>query len=133
MRVKKNQHRYYIAIYRNYTELIYIGAVTEEEMPYGMARGVSSSGELLHNYQDYRNTLKFREGGYATLTDNEIPPERFKALPDDIVISYDMKKCKLPRIKTNKELKLLDMFYKGETEWFGISEEREKKLNIILL
>ena len=100
-------------------------------MPYGMARGVSSTGELLHNYQYYRSTLKFREGGYATLTDDEIPPERFKAQSNDIVISYDMRKCKQSSMKT-RESKLLDMFYKGETEWFGIQEERERKLNQIL-
>lgn len=137
--LNKNKNPYFIAITRTtysndkfHTKIIYIGNVSKEEMPYGMARGVSSDGNLIYSYKSYRDTLPFRGGGFKVLKDSEIPEERIKALPNDTVVAYDMTKVKRRSMKSSYEKKILSMYKNGELEFIPEIEERNKKIDDIL-
>lgn len=138
--LNRNKNPYFIAITRTncdengvfHTKIIYIGNVSKEEMPYGMARGVSSDGNLVYSYDSYRNTLLFRGGGFIVLKHSEIPGERISALPTDTVVVYDMTKVKRRNMKSSYEKKILLMYKNGELEFIPEIEERNIKIDDIL-
>lgn len=128
---------YFIAITRHWYEnenlhskIIYIGSVSKEEMPF---RKVSSDGDLIYSYENYRDTLKYNKDGKKVLSDSEIPKERINALPSDIVVVYDMTLfIKSKKMKSPCDEKAISMYESGELEWLGEVEERNKKIDDIL-
>lgn len=135
--INKNKNPYFIAIIRHIgnalkgeTKILYIGSVSKEEMPF---RKVSSDGDLIYSYENYRDILKYNKDGKKVLSDSEIPKERINALPTDTVVVYDMTLfIKSKKMKAPCDEKAISMYENGELEWFGEIEERNKKIDDIL-
>lgn len=134
---KKRSNPYYISIIRHIgndlegkTKILYIGSISKEEMPF---RKVSSDGDLIYSYENYRDILKYNKDGKKVLSDSEIPKERINALPSDIVVVYDMTLfIKNKKRKAPCDEKAISMYKNGELEFIPEIEERNKKIDDIL-
>lgn len=83
-------------------------AITKEEMPYSMERGVSANGDLVYGYESYINSLVFK-GKFKQLSTKEID-ERKSLIkprfgkPGDILCFMDTRYYDKPIMKFFKKL-----------------------------